>query len=176
LQSTRLVAAVAELGSLDLMRALLLILGCLFATVLAFAAEKEPIRITDGWGVARLYGNVGSREIYHAKADDAFEFIVEEVPARELEQQRASVKTWWGADGPRPPLLVKRISFHIGGRSVAFPLQAYADLGDMFYPPRLRLEQHGRELHLFYRPRMPRPATPRLLSYGTRSSLKGLCS
>ena len=74
---------------------------------------------------------------------------MEEVPAQELANQRASVKTWWGADGPRPPLLVKRISFKIGGRSVAFPLRAYADLGDMFYPPRLVLEQHDGDLHLF---------------------------
>ena len=131
------------------MRLPLVILAGLFTAALAFAAEKEPIRLTDGWGVARLYGNVGSRETYDAKADDAFEFIVEEVPAREVAQQRTSVKRWWGADGPRPPLLVKRISFQIGGRSVVFPLQAYADLGDMFYPPRLSLERHGRELHLF---------------------------
>jgi hypothetical protein len=131
------------------MRLLLVVLGGVFTAGLAFAAHKEPIRITDGWGVARLYGNVSSREIYDAKADDAFEFIVEEVPAQELARERASIKTWWGADGPKPPLLVKRVSFHIGGRSVAFPLRAYADLGDMFYPPRLRLEQHGRELRLF---------------------------
>jgi hypothetical protein len=131
------------------MRPLLVILGCLFTTILASAAEKEPIRITDGWGVARLYGNVGARETYDAKADDAFEFIVEEAPAQELANQRASVKKWWGADGPRPPLLVKRISFKIGAWSVAFPLRAYADLGDMVYPPRLVLEQHDGDLHLF---------------------------
>ncbi len=122
------------------------------ATVLfssaALAENKEPIRLTEGWGVTRLYGNVAPREVYDEKADDAFEFLVEEVPFEEVAADRSSVKSWWGADGQRPPLVVKRITFRIGGRDVIFPREAYADLGDMAYPPRLRVEQHGRDLHL----------------------------
>jgi hypothetical protein len=131
------------------MRLLLTTVVGLSTMIFAFAVDKELIRLTDGWGVVRLYGNVGVREIYDSKAEDAFEFIVEEVPAQQLVHERAVVKRWWGADGPIPPLLVKRISFEIGGREVRFPPQAYEDLGDMFYPPRLRLQQHGHELHLF---------------------------
>src|SRR3989442_3519935 len=105
------------------------------ATVLfgsaALAENKEPIRLTEGWGVTRLYGNLAPRELYDEKADDAFEFLVEEVPFEQVAADRSSVKSWWGADGQRPPLVVKRITFRIGGRDVIFPREAYADLGDI---------------------------------------------
>ncbi len=131
------------------MRAMLITVLTICLAAGALARDKEPIRITEGWGVTRLYGNVAPREIYDAKADDAFEFLVEEVPFQEVATERTSVKSWWGADGQRPPLVVKRITFRIGGQAVVFPPEAYADLGDMIYPPRLSVQQRGPELHLF---------------------------
>jgi len=130
------------------MRSVLLITGTVLLALAVLAENKEPIRLTEGWGVTRLYGNLAPREVYDEKADDAFEFLVEEVPFEEVAADRSSVKSWWGADGQRPPLVVKRVTFRIGGRDVIFPREAYADLGDMAYPPRLRVEQHGRDFHL----------------------------
>ena len=46
------------------MRPLLVILGCLFTTIPASAAEKEPIRITDGEGCrTALRQRWGSRDL-----------------------------------------------------------------------------------------------------------------
>ncbi|PYL10522.1 MAG: hypothetical protein DME33_00655 [Verrucomicrobia bacterium] len=156
------------------MRRMFVILGCVFTTIPALAAEKEPIRIIDGWGVARLYGNVAARETYDAKAADAFEFIVEEVPAQELANQRASVKRWWGADGPKPPLLVKRISFKIGGLPSHFRYKHTKTLATCFIPRNCVWSSTMATCTFFYRPQMQRPATPRPLSYGMPSSSKGL--
>src|SRR6266571_160335 len=131
------------------MRQLVAIILSLALTSTGVSRDKEPIRISDGWGVTRLYGNLAPRETYDAKVDDAFEFLVEEVPFQELAAERGAVKSWWGADGQRPPLVIKRINFRIGGHPVIFPPEAYADLGDIVYPPRLSIQQRGQELHLF---------------------------
>src|SRR2546430_13710339 len=100
------------------MRSVLLITGTVLLALAVLSENKEPIRLTEGWGVTRLYGNLAPREVYDEKADDAFEFLVEEVPFEEVAADRSSVKSWWGADGQRPPLVVKRVTFRIGGPGV----------------------------------------------------------
>lgn len=131
------------------MRVLAIILSALLLSRAPAAERKEPIRITENWGVTRLYGNIAPRRIYDPKAADAFEILVEEVPFQEISGQRQSVKSWWGVDGGEPPLVIKRIVFRIAEKVVSIPPAAYVDLGDIAFPARLQLEQRGRELHFF---------------------------